>query len=62
MICHVTYLEVSEDYTSQHDLESSEAQHITLKTYREEKVNSDQVDYRREVLSEGSCMHSIEKQ
>jgi len=59
---HVTYLEASEDYTSQCNLESSKAQHVTLKIYREEKVNTNQVDYHREVLSEGSCTCSIEKQ
>jgi len=37
MLHHMTYLRASEDYTSQHDLESSEAQHMTLKTYREEE-------------------------
>jgi len=34
-------------HKSRHNLESSKAQHVTLKMYREEEVNSDQVDYRR---------------
>jgi len=34
------------------DLESSKAQHVTSKMFRDEKVNSDQVNYCREVLSE----------
>ena len=28
-------------------MESSKAQHVTLKTFRDEKVNSDQVDYHK---------------
>jgi len=35
-----------------HDLESSKVQHVTLKTFRDEKANSNQVNYYREVLSE----------
>jgi len=37
MIHHVTCLEASEDYTSQHDLESSKIQHVILKTFRVER-------------------------
>jgi len=37
MICHMTILGASEDYTSQHDLELSEVQHVTLKIFREER-------------------------
>ena len=33
-------------------MESSEVQHVTSKTFREEKVNSDKVDYHKKVLSE----------
>ena len=58
MICHMTCLRASEDYTSRRDLELSKIQHVILKTYREEEVNSDQVDYHRVVSSERSCMHS----
>jgi len=34
---HVTYLEVSEDYTSRCDLESSKIQHVISKTFRDER-------------------------
>ena len=37
MICHMTYLGASEDYTSQHDLELSKIQHMISKTFRDEK-------------------------
>jgi len=37
MIHHVTCLGASEDYTSQRDLESSEIQHVILKTFRDER-------------------------
>ena len=37
MVRHVTYLGGSEDYTSQCDLESSEIQHVILKTFRDER-------------------------
>jgi len=37
VIRHVTYLRVSEDYTSQRDLELSKIQHMISKTFRDEK-------------------------
>jgi len=37
MMCHMTYLGASENYTSQCDLESSEIQHVILKTFRDER-------------------------
>jgi len=37
VIRHVTCLGASEDYTSQHDLESSKIQHMISKTFRDEK-------------------------
>ena len=37
VICHVTCLRASEDYTSRRDLESSEIQHVISKTFRDEK-------------------------
>jgi len=37
MIRHVTYLRVSEDYTSQRDLELSKIQHVISKTFRDER-------------------------
>jgi len=58
VIHHVTCLRASEDYTSRCNLESSKIQHVISKMFREEKANSDQVDYRRVVLSERSCIHS----
>jgi len=36
VVCHVTCLEASEDYTSRRNLESSEIQHMILKTFRDE--------------------------
>jgi len=35
MVHHVTCLEASEDYTSRRNLESSEIQHVILKTFRD---------------------------
>ena len=60
VIDYVTSLRVNEDYTSQHDLESSKIQHMILKSFREEKANSDKVDYHREVLS-GRKLHAFRK-
>ena len=60
MIHHMTSFRVSEDYTSQHDLESSKIQHVILKTFREEKANSNKVDYYREVLS-GRKLHAFKR-
>ena len=40
MIHHMICLRASEDYTSQRNLELSKAQHMTLKTFREEEANS----------------------
>jgi len=37
MICHVTCLEASEDYTSRRNLESSKIQHVISKTFRDER-------------------------
>jgi len=37
MIHHVTYLRVSEDYTSRVNLESSKIRHVILKTFRDER-------------------------
>jgi len=37
MIHHVTYLRVSEDYTSRVDLESSKIQHMISKTFRDKR-------------------------
>jgi len=37
VIRHVTYLGASEDYTSQHDLESSKIQHVISKMFRDKR-------------------------
>jgi len=37
VICHMTCLRASEDYISQRNLESSEIQHMILKTFRDKK-------------------------
>ena len=37
VIHHVTYLRVSEDYTSLRNLESSKIQHMISKTFRDKK-------------------------
>ena len=37
VICDVTYLGASEDYTSRHDLESSKIQHVISKMFRVER-------------------------
>jgi len=37
VVCHMTCLGASEDYTSRRDLESSEIQHMILKTFRDER-------------------------
>jgi len=37
MICHMTCLEASEDYTSRHNLESSKIQHVISKMFRDER-------------------------
>ena len=37
VMCHVTCLGASEDYTSRRNLESSEIQHVILKTFRDER-------------------------
>jgi len=60
VICHVTYLRASEDYTSQRDLESSKIQHVILKTFRDEKRIATKSTIAKEVLSEGSCTRSRE--
>jgi len=58
VICHVTCLEASEDYTSRRDLESSKIQHVISKTFRDERRIVTKSTIAEEVLSEGSCMHS----
>ena len=55
-ISHMTDLKASKDYTSRCNLESSKAQHMTSMMFRDEKANSDKVDYRRVILSERSCL------
>ena len=55
---HMTYLRASEDYTSQHDLESSKIQHVILKTFREERQIATKLTIAKVVLSEGSYMCS----
>ena len=55
VIRHMTCLGASEDYTSQHDLESSKIQHVILKTFRDKRRIATKVDYRKGVLSKGSC-------
>ena len=45
-------------HKSRCNLELSEVQQVTSKTFRDEKANSDQVNYHREDLSERSCMCS----
>ena len=57
---HVTCLGVSEDYTSRHDLESSEIQHMILKTFRDERRIATESTIARKVLSKGSCTRSEE--
>jgi len=37
VICHVTCLGASEDYTSRCDLESSKIQHVISKTFRDKR-------------------------
>jgi len=60
MIRHMTSFGVSEDYTSRRDLELSKIQHMILKTFREEKANSNKVNYCREVLS-GRKLHAFKR-
>jgi len=60
VICHVTYLRASEDYTSRRDLESSKIQHMISKTFRDEKRIATKSTITEEVLSEGSCTCSKE--
>ena len=60
VICHVTCLGASEDYTSQRDLESSKIQHMILKTFRDEKQIVTKSTIAEEVLSGGSFMRSKE--
>jgi len=37
VICHMTCLEASEDYTSRRDLESSKIRHMISKTFRDKR-------------------------
>jgi len=60
VICHVTCLGASEDYTSRCNLESSKIQHMILKTFRNERRIATKLTIASRVLSEGSCMHSEE--
>jgi len=60
VVCHVTYLGASEDYTSRHDLESSKIQHVISKTFRDERRIATELTIARRVLSEGSCTRSEE--
>ena len=62
VIRHVTCLGASEDYTSRRDLESSEIQHVISKMFRDERRIATKSTIAKRVLSEGSCMCSIEKQ
>jgi len=52
---HVTCLGVSEDYTSQRDLELSKIQHVISKTFRDERQIATKSTITKRVLSEGSC-------
>jgi len=52
VIRHVTCLRASEDYTSRHDLESSEIRHVISKTFRDKKQIVTKLTIAREVLSE----------
>ena len=58
VICHVTYLGASEDYTSRHDLELSKMQHVISKTFRDKKRIATKSTIAERVLSKGSCMCS----
>jgi len=58
VICHMTYLGASEDYTSQRDLESSEIQHVISKTFRDERRIATKSTIARGIFSERSCTHS----
>jgi len=60
VICHVTYLGASKDYTSRRDLESSEIQHMILKTFRDERQIATESTITRRVLLEGSYTRSEE--
>jgi len=62
VIRHMTNLGASEDYTSRRDLESSEIQHVISKMFRDERRIATKSTIAKRVLSEGSCMCSIEKQ
>jgi len=57
VICHVTCLRASEDYTSQRDLESSEIQHVISKMFRDERRIATESTIAKRVLS-GSRMRS----
>jgi len=58
VVRHMTCLRASEDYTSRRDLESSEIQHVILKTFRDERRIATKSTIAKEVLSEGSCTRS----
>jgi len=60
VVCHMTCLGASEDYTSRRDLESSKIQHMISKTFRDERRIVTESTIARRVLSEGSCTHSKE--
>jgi len=56
-MCHVTCLGASEDYTSRHDLESSEIQHMISKTFREERqIATKSTIAKRFFLREAACV------
>jgi len=60
VICHMTCLGASEDYTSRHDLESSEIRHMISKTFRDERRIATKSTIAKRVLSGGSHMRSKE--
>jgi len=58
VICHVTCLGASEDYTSRRNLESSKIQHVILKTFRDERQIATKLTIAERFFQGGSCTRS----
>jgi len=58
VICHVTCLRVSEDYTSRRDLESSKIRHVISKMFRDERRIATKSTIVERFFQRGSCTHS----
>ena len=61
VVRHVTCLGVSEDYTSQCDLESSKIQHVISKTFRGEKrIATKSTIAERFFRKEAACVQGVD--